>query len=44
LNEELIAAGLARAKLGYDYSQKMKDRLRTAQNKARREKRGIWSE
>jgi micrococcal nuclease len=44
LNEELIAAGLARAKLGYDYGQGMKDRLRTAQNKARREKRGIWSE
>ncbi len=44
LNEELIAAGLARAKLGYDYSQKMKDRLRVAQSKARREKRGIWSE
>jgi micrococcal nuclease len=44
LNEELIAAGLARAKLAYDYSQGMKDRLRAAQNKARREKRGIWSE
>jgi micrococcal nuclease len=44
LNEELIAAGLARAKLAYDYSQAMKDRLRAAQNKARREKRGIWSE
>lgn len=44
LNEELIEAGLARAKLAYDYSQEMKDRLRAAQNKARREKRGIWSE
>lgn len=44
LNEELIAAGLAQAKLAYDYSQGMKDRLRAAQNKARREKRGVWSE
>jgi micrococcal nuclease len=43
LNEELIAAGLARAMLAYDYSQGMKDRLRAAQDKARREKRGIWS-
>jgi micrococcal nuclease len=43
LNEELIAIGLARAKLGYDYSQQMKDRLRAAQNKARRERLGIWS-
>lgn len=43
LNEELIAAGLARAKLGYDYSQRMKDRLRAAQDKARREEQGIWS-
>jgi micrococcal nuclease len=43
LNEELIAAGLARAKLGYDFSQRMKDRLRAAQDKARREERGIWS-
>jgi micrococcal nuclease len=44
LNEELIANGLARAKLGYDYSQRMKDRLRTAQDKARRQKLGIWSQ
>jgi micrococcal nuclease len=44
LNEELIANGLARAKLGYDYSQRMKDRLRVAQDKARRQKLGIWSQ
>jgi micrococcal nuclease len=44
LNEELIANGLARAKLGYDYSQLMKDRLRAAQDKARRQKLGIWSQ
>jgi micrococcal nuclease len=43
LNEELIANGLARAKLGYDYSQRMKDRFRAAQNKAQRQKLGIWS-
>jgi micrococcal nuclease len=43
LNEELIANGLARAKLGYDYSQRMKDRLRTAQDRAQRAKLGIWS-
>lgn len=44
LNEELVAAGLARAKLGYDYSQGMKDRLRAAQDEARRARLGIWSE
>ncbi|MDZ4658422.1 MAG: thermonuclease family protein [Bythopirellula sp.] len=44
LNEELIGAGLARAKLGYDYSQRMKDRLRSAQDRARREHLGIWSD
>jgi micrococcal nuclease len=44
LNEELIARGLARAKLAYDYGQPMKDRLREAQEKARREKLRIWSE
>ena len=44
LNEELVAAGLAHARLGYDYSQGMKDRLRAAQNQARRARLGIWSE
>ncbi|QEG35290.1 thermonuclease family protein [Bythopirellula goksoeyrii] len=43
LNEELVAAGLAKAKLAYDYSQPMKDRLREAQNRARRARIGIWS-
>jgi micrococcal nuclease len=43
LNEELVRAGLARAKLGYDYSQAKKDRLRRAQQEAQRAGRGIWS-
>lgn len=43
LNEELLRAGLARAKLGYDYSQAKKDRFRRAQAEAQRAKRGIWS-
>lgn len=43
LNEELLAEGLARAKLGYDYSPGMKNRLRKAQERARRKKLGIWS-
>jgi micrococcal nuclease len=43
LNEELVRAGLARAKLGYNYSQAKKDRLRAAQREAQRAQRGIWS-
>ena len=43
LNEELVRAGLARAKLAYDYSQPKKDRLRRAQQEAQRAKRGLWS-
>jgi micrococcal nuclease len=43
LNEELLRAGLARAKLAYDYSQSKKDRLRRAQREAQRASRGIWS-
>ena len=43
LNEELVRQGLAKAKLGYDYSQAKKDRLRRAENKARKEQLGIWS-
>jgi micrococcal nuclease len=43
LNEELVRAGLARAKLGYNYSQAKKDRLRRAQQEAQRAGRGIWS-
>lgn len=44
LNEELLAAGLAKAKLAYDYSQPMKDRLRQAQDRARAARLGIWSD
>jgi micrococcal nuclease len=43
LNEELVRAGLAKAKLYYDYSQEKKDRLRRAQREAERARRGIWS-
>ena len=43
LNEELVRAGLAKAKLGYDYSDAKKQRLRRAQTEAQRAKRGIWS-
>ena len=43
LNEELVRAGLARAKLGYDYGQAKKDRLRAAQLEAQRAGRGLWS-
>lgn len=43
LNEELVRAGLAKAKLGYDYSQAKKDRLRRAQLPAQRAQRGLWS-
>jgi micrococcal nuclease len=43
LNEELVRAGLARGKLGYDFSQAKKDRLRRAQLEAQRANRGLWS-
>jgi micrococcal nuclease len=43
LNEELIRAGLARAKTQYHYSESMKTRFRRAEEEARRESRGIWS-
>ena len=43
LNEQLIREGLARAQLQYNYSREMKNRFRTAENHAKREKRGIWS-
>ena len=43
LNEELVREGLARAKLGYDYSNAKKHLLRRAQEEARRARRGIWS-
>lgn len=44
LNEELVRAGLARATLGYDFSPRKKERLRKAQQEAKRAQRGIWSE
>lgn len=43
LNEELIRAGLATAKLWYPYSSSMKDRFRRAEVEARAARRGIWS-
>jgi micrococcal nuclease len=43
LNEELVRAGLARATLGYDFSSRQKERLRRAQQEAKRAGRGIWS-
>lgn len=43
LNEELVRAGLARARLGYRYSGTMKRRLAAAQDEARAARRGIWS-
>jgi micrococcal nuclease len=43
LNEELVRAGLAHARLDYRYSGTMKKRLSKAQDEARRAGRGIWS-
>lgn len=43
LNEELIRAGLATARLEFRYSQSMKKRFRDAQEEARAAGRGIWS-
>jgi endonuclease YncB( thermonuclease family) len=43
LNEELVRAGLARARLGYSYSEAMKRRFRAAESEARQTRRGIWS-
>lgn len=44
LNEELLRAGLARAMLGYNYSDSFKRLYRTAQQEARAARRGLWSE
>lgn len=44
LNEELVRAGLARARLGYRYSGTMKRRLAAAEDEARSAGRGIWSD
>jgi micrococcal nuclease len=43
LNEELVRAGLANARLDYRYSGTMKRRLEKAQDEARSAGRGIWS-
>ena len=43
LNEELVCAGLAHARLDYRYSGPMKRRLAAAQDEARAAQRGIWS-
>jgi micrococcal nuclease len=43
LNEELIRAGLARAKLQYEYSAVVKERFRRAEGEAHSAHRGIWS-
>lgn len=43
LNEGLVRAGLARARLGYRYSGTMKRRLADAQEEARAAGAGIWS-
>lgn len=43
LNEELVRAGLARAKLGYPYAEAMKVRFRRAEQEAQTAHRGIWS-
>jgi micrococcal nuclease len=43
LNEELVRAGLAHARMDYRYAQPMKRRLAAAEREARGAKRGIWS-
>jgi len=44
LNEELLRAGLARWEAHFSYSQANKDRFRRAQQEAKREHLGIWSQ
>jgi micrococcal nuclease len=43
LNEELVRAGLAEARLDFRYSNTMKRRMAAAQEEAKRAGRGIWS-
>lgn len=43
LNEDLVRVGLAEARLGWNFSNNLKRRLRIAQDEAKRERRGIWS-
>jgi micrococcal nuclease len=44
LNEELVRAGLAHARLDYRYSSAIKRRLSIAQEEARKAGRGLWSQ
>jgi micrococcal nuclease len=44
LNEELVRAGLARARLEFRYSGLMKRRLERAQHEAQAARRGIWTQ
>ncbi|MBN1393566.1 MAG: thermonuclease family protein [Pirellulales bacterium] len=44
LNEELIRAGLAGARTSYPYSEAMKARFLRAEDEARAERRGVWSD
>jgi micrococcal nuclease len=43
LNEELLRAGLARWERNFNYSAEKKTRFRAAQDEARQQGRGIWS-
>lgn len=44
LNEELIRAGLSECITKYPFDSSMKERFRQAEDQARRERRGIWSQ
>ena len=44
LNQQLLLAGLARARLTFRYSQAMKRRFREAQQQAQIDRKGIWSD
>jgi len=43
LNEELIRQGLAVAQTQYRYSQEMKTRFKSAEEEAKKARRGLWS-
>jgi len=43
LNEELLRAGLARARLEFGYSEAMKMRFAFLEQEARQERRGLWA-
>ena len=44
LNEELLRVGLARARTRFNYAESMKKKFRAAENEARQNRRGIWSQ